>query len=216
MAQESKTREEHWYYRPHPWHGLSVGPRPPEQVNAFIEITPFDLMKYEMDKVTGYLRVDRPQLSSSLPPTLYGFIPRTYCARRVAELSPGAHEGDGDPLDICVITERPINRAEVVVTARVVGVLRTLDDGQADDKILAVMDKDAMWSDISDVTDVPSAISDRLLHYFSTYKMSPDRSNPVVTKGVGARQEALTVVTAAMDDYDQLRRGEPDPTSARA
>ena len=103
-----------------------------------------------------------------------------------------------------------------MVTARVVGVLRTLDDGQADDKILAVMDKDAMWSDISDVTDVPSAISDRLLHYFSTYKMSPDRSNPVVTKGVGARQEALTVVTAAMDDYDQLRRGEPDPTSARA
>ncbi len=93
--------------------------------------------------------------------------------------------------------------------------LRTLDNEQADDKILAVMDKDTMWSDVSDVTNLPRTISDRLLHYFSTYKMSPNRFNPVVTKGVGARQEALAVVTAAMNDYDQLRRGEPDLTSAR-
>ena len=67
-------------YRPHPWHGLEVGPNPPEMVNAFIEITPFDLVKYEIDKKTGYMRVDRPQLTSSTPPTLYGFIPRTLSA----------------------------------------------------------------------------------------------------------------------------------------
>src|SRR4030067_2022675 len=64
-------------WRPHPWHGLEVGPRPPSIVHAFIEITPFDLIKYEVDKITGYLRVDRPQRSSSLPPSLYGFVPRT-------------------------------------------------------------------------------------------------------------------------------------------
>ncbi|MGZ8444917.1 MAG: inorganic diphosphatase, partial [Candidatus Binatia bacterium] len=66
-------------FRPHPWHGLPAGPEPPELLNAYIEITPFDLMKYEIDKVSGYLRVDRPQRTSAQPPTLYGFIPRTYC-----------------------------------------------------------------------------------------------------------------------------------------
>ena len=69
-------------FRPHPWHGLEVGPKPPEILNAFIEITPFDLMKYEVDKVSGYLRVDRPQRSSAQHPALYGFVPRTYCADR--------------------------------------------------------------------------------------------------------------------------------------
>ena len=68
------------HFRPHPWHGLEVGPEPPEVLNAYIEITPFDLMKYEVDKKSGYLRVDRPQRSSAQPPTLYWFIPRTYCA----------------------------------------------------------------------------------------------------------------------------------------
>ena len=76
-------------FRPHPWHGLEVGPEPPGVLNAFIEITPFDLMKYEVDKVSGYLRVDRPQRSSAQHPALYGFVPRTYCAERVRRLAPG-------------------------------------------------------------------------------------------------------------------------------
>jgi hypothetical protein len=74
-------------FRPHPWHGLSPGPMPPAHVNAFIEITPFSTMKFEVDKVSGYLKVDRPQASASLPPTPYGFIPRTYCGARVAALA---------------------------------------------------------------------------------------------------------------------------------
>ena len=97
------------------------------QYFAYVEITPFDLVKYEIDKVTGYLRVDRPQRTSSQPPTIYGFIPRTYCGRRVHRLSPDAAHGDGDPLDICVITERPLNRAEVILTARVVGGIQASD-----------------------------------------------------------------------------------------
>jgi inorganic pyrophosphatase len=71
-------------WRPHPWHGLDAGRNAPEIVNAYIEITPFDTMKYELDKTTGYLRVDRPQAGSSQPPTLYGFIPRTPCFRRAS------------------------------------------------------------------------------------------------------------------------------------
>lgn len=129
-------------WRPHPWHGLEVGPDPPRLVHAYIEICPFDLVKYELDKETGYLRVDRPHRSSSQPPTLYGFVPRTFCGSRVGKLMPEARRGDGDPLDICVVSERPIARAELILNARVVGGLPMLDGGEADDKIIAVLEND--------------------------------------------------------------------------
>jgi len=114
---------------------------------------PFDLIKYEVDKASGYLRVDRPQRTSSQPPSLYGFVPRTYCGAKVAALCPGAERGDGDPLDICVLSERPIQRSEIIVPARVVGGLQLLDRGEADDKLIAV---------------------ERLQHYFTTYKLVPN------------------------------------------
>ncbi|MCA9162451.1 MAG: inorganic diphosphatase, partial [Planctomycetales bacterium] len=122
-------------WRPHPWHGLEPGPDAPRVVQAYIEMTPFDLVKYEIDKITGYLRVDRPQRGASQSPTLYGFIPQTFCGPRVCSLSPKTKKGDGDPLDICVLSERPIARAEVIVTARVVGGLQVVDREEADDKI---------------------------------------------------------------------------------
>ena len=100
-------------WRPHPWHGLEVGPEPPEMVTAYIEITPFDSVKYEVDKKTGYLMVDRPNRTSSQPPALYGFIPRTYCGPRVQALAPQSKCGDRDPLDICVLSERPIQKNEI-------------------------------------------------------------------------------------------------------
>ena len=131
-------------HRPHPWHGLplSVG----EDVYwGYIEITPFDQVKYEVDKPTGYLKVDRPQRTASLPPTLYGFFPRTLCARRVADLCPTADRGDGDPLDICVLSERPISRADILLKCRPVGGLRMVDAGEADDKIVAVLYDDPLW-----------------------------------------------------------------------
>lgn len=106
-------------WRPHPWHGLEPGTDAPRVVQAYIEMPPFDLIKYEVDKMTGYMRVDRPQRGSSQPPTLYGFVPQTSCGRNVSNLSPKSRKGDGDPIDICVISERPISRTEVIVTARV-------------------------------------------------------------------------------------------------
>ena len=139
-------------WRPHPWHGLEAGANAPERVNAFIEMTPFDLVKYEVDKTTGYLRVDRPQWGSSQPPTLYGFIPRTFCGRRVGSLNPVVQKGDGDPMDICVLSERAITRAEIILEARVVGGLRMVDHGEVDDKIIAVLNKDAVWAAATDVS----------------------------------------------------------------
>lgn len=200
-------RFEHYsQWRPHPWHGLTVGRDPPHIVHAYIEITPFDAMKYEIDKRTGYLRMDRPQTSSSLPPTLYGFIPGTYCGVRVARLCRRAEEGDGDPLDICVITERPINRAEVLISAKVIGVLRTLDGGLADDKIVAVLDNDPIWGGVQDVAEMPEIITFRLRHYFGTYKMVPGQPNRVEILGLHGAGEALAVVAASIEDYDEAYR----------
>lgn len=113
--------KEFYEFRPHPWHGLQTGPNPPEIVNAYIEITPFDLIKYEVDKISGYLKADRPQRTSSQPPALYGFIPKTFCGETFRKLSPSAIRGDGDPLDICVISERPISKSEIILRARPIG-----------------------------------------------------------------------------------------------
>src|SRR5262245_47760424 len=195
-------------FRPHPWHGLEVGPEPPEVLNAYIEITPFDLMKYEIDKVSGYLRVDRPQRSSAQPPALYGFVPRTYCGDRVGKLAPGARRGDGDPLDICVLSERAITRNEVLVRGRVIGGLQMIDRGDADDKIISVLENDDVWGEARDLDDVPPVWVERLQHYFLTYKLVPGQQMPVRIATVYGRAHALDVVRAAIADYnDSYARG---------
>lgn len=191
------------HYRPHPWHGLAPGIDPPRVLTAYIEITPFDAVKYEIDKATGYLRVDRPQRSSSLPPTLYGFVPQTYCGPRVAALSPGASEADGDPLDICVLSERPIMRSEVLLTVRVVGGLRQIDHGQADDKIIAVLENDLIWGAAQTIADIPERLIERLQHYFATYKMVPGHDSPVAIQEVYDLATAERVVLAAIGDYQE-------------
>jgi inorganic pyrophosphatase len=194
-------------FRPHPWHGLEVGPDPPEVLNAFIEITPFDLMKYEVDKVSGYLRVDRPQRSSAQHPALYGFVPRTYCAERVRRLAPGAKRGDGDPLDICVLSERAITRNEIIVRCHVIGGLRMIDGGEADDKILAVLENDDVWGAARDIEDVPPVLVERLQHYFLTYKLVPGRHAKARVARAYGRSQALKVVRAAMADYAEAFPG---------
>jgi inorganic pyrophosphatase len=190
-------------WRPHPWHGLEVGPEPPRIVHAFIEITPFDLIKYEVDKTTGYLRVDRPQRTSSLPPALYGLVPRTFCANRVGSLSGGNRKGDGDPLDICVLSERPISRSEVILNARVIGGIHMIDHQEADDKIVAVLLNDPLWGKARDISDVPEVLVERLRHYFETYKMIPGTVAEVSIERIYDCNHAEKVVEAAMKDYEE-------------
>ena len=189
-------------FRPHPWHGLEVGPEPPEVLNALIEITPFDMMKYEIDKVSGYLRVDRPFRSSAQHPALYGFVPRTYCGQRVSRLAPGSKRGDGDPLDICVLSERQIARTEIIIRSRVIGGLQMIDRGEADDKLISVLDGDYIWGNARDIGDVPAVLIERLQHYFLTYKLVPGQRSQARITSVYGRAHALRVVRAAMDDYE--------------
>lgn len=198
----SKTSFSPW--RPHPWHGLSVGPEPPQRLTAYIELTPYDLVKYEVDKDSGYLRLDRPQRTSAQPPSLYGFVPRTYSGKRVARLMDEAEKGDGDPLDICVLCERPVTRAEILVEARVVGGLPMLDGGEADDKLIAVLESDNVWGHISDIGGVPRALLDRLIHYFATYKFLPDAKQRVTVGEPYDRSHAEKVVRASMEDYEEV------------
>jgi inorganic pyrophosphatase len=191
-------------WRPHPWHGLEPGPDAPRVVNAYIEITPFDLMKYEVDKASGYLRVDRPQRTSSQPPSLYGFIPQTYCGERVRRLAPGCERGDGDPLDICVISERPINHSEVLLRAVVVGGLKIIDRGEADDKIIAVLEGDYVWGEAQEIGDLPGALLERIEHYFSTYKLVPDEPPKIEVTGRYGFKAAAAVIRASIEDYREM------------
>lgn len=191
-------------YRAHPWHGLSTGDSPPDNVDAYIEITPFDAVKYEIDKRTGYLRVDRPQGSSALPPTLYGFVPRTYCGDRVAALTPRSEEGDKDPLDICVLSQQRIDRAEIVVPTRIVGGIALLDGGEADDKIIAVLKSDPVFDYAKDIKHLPNTVVERIVHYFATYKMQfreGTDKNPIEVVDTYGVDHARKVVGASMADY---------------
>lgn len=188
-------------WRPHPWHGLRSGDDVPRVVRAYIEITPFDLVKYEVDKESGYLRVDRPQRTSSHPPALYGFIPRTYCGDRVGALM-SLKDGDKDPLDICVVSDRPITQCDVILDARVVGGLQMVDDGEADDKIIAVLDSDDLYADVHDIDQLAEPLVDRLRHYFSTYKLTRGCSAEVEIREVYDREHAAKVILASIADYN--------------
>ena len=178
-------------------------------VTAYIEITQFDTVKYELDKATGFIKVDRPQRTSSSPPTLYGMIPRTLCAERCAAIA-GVPVGDMDPLDICVLSERPISRSDIIMEVIIVGGLLMVDGGEADDKIIAVLKDDAIWGHCKDINEIPNALIERLQHYFLTYKIKLQegegnvemvKPEVEIRKAYGA-EHARKVLLASMADYD--------------
>jgi inorganic pyrophosphatase len=147
-------------WRRHPWHGLHARAEeaPEDIVQVYVEMTPDDVVKYELDKGSGFLIVDRPQRTTSSPPALYGFIPRTYCAEE--------------------------------------------DGGEADDKIVAVLEGDNIWGGVHDIADLPDIKTERLQHYFSTYKMIPGKETDIKVDFVYGREEALKVIAAAEKDYE--------------
>jgi inorganic pyrophosphatase len=199
-------------YKAHPWHGVRIGSKAPEVLHAFIEMVPTDTVKYEIDKVSGYLKVDRPQKYSNCVPALYGFIPQTYCAENVAEysaLKSGHPEivGDGDALDICVLSERTIMQGGILVPAIPIGGFRMIDKGEADDKIIAVMKCDEYYREWHDISDCPHSYIDRLKHYFLTYKNLPGEEASCEITHVYGREEALEVIRRSMTDYQHYFGG---------
>ena len=198
-------------FKPHPWHGVAIGPEAPEVVTVFAEIVPTDTVKYEIDKPSGHLKVDRPQKYSNVCPTLYGFIPQTFCGERVAALSQertgrSTVEGDADPLDICVLSEKTFSHGDFLLQAVPIGGLRLIDRDQADDKILAVLKGDVAFGHFREVSELPGAQIERLKHYFLTYKRPPGEADEgvVAITHVYDRGEALEVIERSRDDYRAL------------
>jgi len=193
-------------YKSHPWHGVFIGANAPQKVTAFIEVVPTDTVKYEVDKDTGYLKIDRPQQYSNVCPALYGFIPQTYCGKRVGDFcmqktGKTSVRGDGDPLDIVVLTEKSISHGDILVTVKPIGGFRMIDGNEADDKIIGVLNDDFVYDRFSSLADVPETIITRLKHYFLTYKDLPgEESNSVITH-IYDREEAYEVIQLAIEDY---------------
>jgi inorganic pyrophosphatase len=196
-------------FKRHPWHGVSLGPEAPGLLTCYIEIVPTDTVKYELDKITGHLKIDRPQKYSSVCPTLYGLLPQTYCGERVAEASrqrTGRADivGDGDPMDVCVLSERPVTHGDILLRAIPIGGLRMIDHAQADDKIIAVLKDDPAYGDWTDIYQCPPSLVERLRHYFLTYKEVPGESGGLVEIAeVYGRRAAHDVIRRSRDDYHE-------------
>ena len=194
-------------FKAHPWHGVPIGDNAPTLITSYIEIVPTDSIKYEVDKLTGHLKVDRPQKYSNFCPTPYGLVPQTYCAENVARLSQkrtGRSElvGDHDPLDICVLTEKPIPHGDILLQARPIGGLGMIDGDEVDDKIIAVLKDDAAYGSWQDISDCPSSMIDRIRHYFLTYKQGPNETDArCEIPYVYGQQEAHEVIRMSQKDY---------------
>src|SRR5215203_819438 len=209
---DERGREGTWellglLFQAHPWHGVSPGAEAPDVVTAYIEIVPTDTVKYEIDKPSGHLKVDRPQQFSNVCPALYGFIPQTYCGDLVADFARGKAsvpvlEGDGDPMDVCVLSEKTFSRGDFLLQAIPIGGLRMIDHSQADDKIVAVLKGYAAYAHSTEISDLPTAFIDRLRHYFLTYKRPPGEDRGVVDiTHVYGGAEAREVIVRSREDY---------------
>lgn len=190
----------------HPWHGIEMNKKSPEIVNAYIEIIPSDSIKYEIDKNSGHIMVDRPQKLSNHMPCMYGFVPKTYCDKKVAEFAnqkTGRTNivGDGDPLDICVLSERSFNHINILCEAKVIGGFRMLDGGEADDKIIAVLKGDQAYGSYEDISEMPKMLIDRVRHFFLTYKDLDGAAKNVEITHIYSKEEAFEVISRASDDY---------------
>lgn len=196
-------------FKPHPWHGLSLGSNTPDQITCYIEIVPTDTVKYEIEKTTGYLKVDRPQRYSNVVPCLYGLLPRTLCGSRVAAHASSRTgrpnlRGDEDPLDVCVLSERPLSHGDVILEAIPIGGLRMLDNNEVDEKIVAVLKEDALFGSVKDISELPQSLVQRMIHYFLTYKQDPgSRTSTCEITHVYDRTESHQVITDSCNDYDE-------------
>ena len=193
----------------HPWHGVAIGDGAPEEVTVFVEIVPRDTVKYEVDKETGYLKIDRPQQYSNVVPANYGLIPQTYCSERIAGLARAKtdiqiRDGDGDPLDILVLSEHHIPRGDIILKARPIGGFCLVDDNEADDKIIAVLKGDKVFEQYREISELPKGILERFEHYFLTYKSLPDAPNVCEIAYSYGREDSYEVIRNAIVDYSIL------------
>lgn len=200
-------------HKAHPWHGVEIGDDAPREITVFIEIVPQDTVKYEIDKETGFLKIDRPQQYSNVIPANYGFVPKTFCGARVAELASEKsgkriEKGDGDPLDILVFSEHFIPRGDILLKAAPIGGFCLIDNGEADDKIVAVLKGDKVYEQYAEMEDMPRGILKRIEHYFLTYKNLPGEPGVCEIAYSYGRTGAYHVIETAIEDYQEMKKSE--------
>jgi inorganic pyrophosphatase len=171
----------------HPWHDVPLPRFVEELIPAIIEIPTGSKVKYELDKRSGLLAVDRVLFSAVHYPANYGFVPRTYC-------------DDGDPLDILVLCSEQIQPL-AIMQAKVIGVMMMRDDKGEDDKLIAVSADDPNYSDYSDVSELPPHRLRELQRFFQDYKALEHKK--VLVSAPQGRSEALVVLRDAMKLYDK-------------
>lgn len=169
----------------HPWHETSSGANPPEFINGIIEISAGMRTKYEVDKETGLLKLDRVLYSSVIYPANYGFIPQSL-------------GDDLDPLDIMILCREPIQPL-CLVPCRVIGVMRMIDQGLDDDKILAVAENDANTRHLNDISELASHFKLELKEFFESYKKLEEKT--VTVPDFLGKKVALEIVKTALDFY---------------
>jgi len=169
----------------HPWHGVEPGENAPRVVNAIIEIPQGSRCKYEIDKASGLLKLDRIIYSSFHYPVNYGFIPQTY-------------GGDKDPLDILVITSLPVQPL-TLMDAKVMGVMQMIDGGDADDKIIAVAANDPSVNHYNNIEQLPKHFFDELRHFFEEYKRLENKT--VEVEEFKDKATALNIIQEAIEYY---------------
>ena len=169
----------------HPWHQISPGSDVPNSVNAIIEITSGSKGKYELDKETGLLLLDRVLSSSVIYPANYGFIPQTYC-------------DDKDPLDILVICSVDIMPL-TLVNAKVIGVINKIDGGEQDDKIIAVAKNDPIYNYINDIEQLAPHVMKEIVQFFESYKALEKKF--VVVDGIHGRETAQQILVDSIELY---------------
>ena len=169
----------------HPWHDVDYGENAPEIVNGIIEIPKNIRAKYELDKDSGLLKLDRVLYSSINYPANYGFIPKTYC-------------DDDDPLDILVLSQIEVVPM-CIVSAKVIGVMGMLDEGEADDKIIAVAENDMSVNHINDITEMPAHFIKELRSFFEDYKKLENKT--VKVEEFQNREVAGQIIQKSIDDY---------------
>ncbi|MEN8786710.1 MAG: inorganic diphosphatase [Flavobacteriales bacterium] len=168
-----------------PWHKVSIGKETPAVVNGIIEIPKNTRAKYELDKESGMLLMDRVIFSSMHYPANYGFIPQTYC-------------DDKDPLDIMVLSQIDVVPM-CIVSSKVIGVMRMIDGGEMDDKIIAVAEHDMSVNHMNDIDDLPAHWIKELRNFFEDYKKLENKK--VEVEEFQNKETAMTIIKQSMEDY---------------
>ncbi len=171
-----------------PWHTVNIGDNAPVIVNGIIEIPKNTRAKYELDKESGLLKLDRVLYSSMNYPANYGFIPKTYC-------------DDNDPLDILILSQITIVPM-CIVSAKVIGAMRMLDGGEHDDKIIAVAENDMSVNHFNDISELPEHFINELRSFFEDYKKLENKT--VKVKDFQNAEVAKDIVTQSIYDYKDL------------